>query len=193
MKINKIAFPLLQNQIMAIDSITVFCGSKTGKNPLFKEHSKQLGHILAEKKITLVYGGGNKGLMAAVANAALEKEGKVVGIIPVLLSQLEHQHDALTELHIVDNMHERKIMLSEKCDAAIILPGGYGTLDEVFEMLTWNQLNIHNKPVFFLNTDGFYDHLINHIHKMHEEDFLYFHPNEKMTILQKPSDILKYL
>ncbi len=178
---------------MAIQSITVFCGSKTGNNPLFAEHSKTLGHLLAEKNITLVYGGGNKGLMAAVANAALEKNGTVIGIIPERLSQLEHQHNELTELHIVENMHTRKIMLYEKCDAAIILPGGYGTLDEVFEMLTWNQLSIHHKPVFFLNTDGFYDHLIAHIQRLHQESFLYDHPNDQMTILKDPTEILQYL
>ncbi|MEI2750708.1 MAG: TIGR00730 family Rossman fold protein [Ferruginibacter sp.] len=118
---------------------------------------------------------------------------RVIGIIPELLASFENQHDGLTELHIVDSMHSRKIMLYEKCDAAVILPGGYGTLDEVFELLTWNQLNIHNKPIFFLNTNGFYDHLIAHIDRMHQEEFLYYHPNEKMTILNKPEDIIPFI
>jgi len=178
---------------MTIKAIDIFCGSKTGNNPLFEEHTKQLGALLAERNITIVYGGGNKGLMAAVANAALEKNGKVVGIIPKVLSEFEHQHKGLTELHIVDTMHSRKEMLYEKCDAAIILPGGYGTLDEVFEILTWNQLRIHSKKIFFLNTGGFYDHLFAHIQMMKTEGFLYVDPYESMTILNEPADLLAFL
>src|SRR5436305_842572 len=115
---------------MVIRSIAVFCGSKSGNNPLFEAHTKQLGHLLAENDITLIYGGGNKGLMGAIANSMLEKGAKVIGIIPKMLSDLEHKHEGLTELTIVDTMHIRKQMLYEKCDAAIILPGGYGTMDE---------------------------------------------------------------
>lgn len=193
MKVKKNVFPLLKSVFMQIQSIAVFCGSKTGNNSLFEEHTKQLGYLLAEKNITLIYGGGNKGLMAAVANAALEKKGKVIGIIPKVLTDWEHQHDGLTELHIVETMHLRKQMLYEKCDAAIILPGGYGTLDEVFEMLTWNQLSIHNKKIFFLNTAGFYDPLITHIRNMQNEGFLYGNHEEKMTILKEPGDLLSFL
>ena len=178
---------------MEIKAIAVFCGSKAGNNILFEQHATALGHLLSKKNITLIYGGGNKGLMAAIANAALQNNGKVIGIIPKLLTDWEHQHDGLTELTIVENMHTRKQMLYDKCDAAIILPGGYGTMDEVFEMLTWNQLNIHNKKIFFLNSGGFYSHLIAHINMMHDENFLYDHPDTKMTVLQEPEDLLKYL
>lgn len=178
---------------MSIKAIAVFCGSKSGNNPLFEEHTRLLGYMLAEKNISIIYGGGNKGLMAAVANAALEKKGKVIGIIPKVLKDWEHQHDGLTELHIVETMHTRKQLLYDKCDAAIILPGGYGTLDEVFEMLTWNQLSIHNKKIFFLNSNGFYDHLVAHINRMMQEDFLYGNPEEKMTILNDPKEILAFL
>ena len=178
---------------MAIKAIDIFCGSKSGNNPLFEQHTTELGHIVAENNITIVYGGGNKGLMAAVANAALDKNGKVIGIIPRVLRDSEHQHEGLTELHIVETMHHRKEMLYEKCDAAIILPGGYGTLDEVFEILTWNQLRIHSKKIFFLNSGGFYDHLIAHIQKMQQEGFLYVPPSETMTILNEPKDLLQYL
>ena len=129
---------------MMNSAIAVFCGSRSGTNPVYEEHTRQLGKLLAENGITIIYGGGSRGLMGAVANAALEAGGKVVGILPELLKETEHLHENLTELYIVDSMHSRKIMLYEKCDAAIILPGGYGTLDEVFELLTWNQLNIHN-------------------------------------------------
>ena len=147
----------------------------------------------AENNITVVYGGGNKGLMAAVANAALEKNGKVTGIIPEILKATEHMHAGLTETHITETMHTRKQMLYEKCDAAIILPGGYGTLDEVFEMLTWNQLNIHSKKIFFLNSDGFYDHLIAHVARMHDENFLYNHPNDQMIVINEPAKLVQYL
>jgi uncharacterized protein (TIGR00730 family) len=178
---------------MGIKAMAVFCGSKCGENPLFEAETTQLGYLLAEKGIQLIYGGGNKGLMGAVANAVLEKNGTVTGIIPTLLSSLEHQHNGLTELLVVDTMHTRKLMLYEKCDAAIILPGGYGTLDEVFEMLTWNQLNIHNKPIFILNICGFYDNLIAHIIRMHEEKILYAHPDEKITVLERALDLTHYL
>ncbi|MFZ1371123.1 MAG: TIGR00730 family Rossman fold protein, partial [Ferruginibacter sp.] len=124
---------------MAITSLAVFCGSKSGNNPLYAAEAKALGHVLADKNITLIYGGGNKGIMGAVSNAVLEKAGRVVGIIPEILKDREHHHEGITELIIVDNMHTRKKMLYEKCDAAIILPGGFGTMDEFFEMLTWNQ------------------------------------------------------
>ena len=134
-----------------IKSIAVFCGSKSGLNLLFEEHAKQLGYLLAQQNITLIYGGGNKGLMGAVANAVLEKMGHVIGIIPQLLTDREHSHKGISELIIVDNMHIRKQLLYDKCDAAIILPGGFGTLDEFYEMLTWNQLSIHNKQIFILN------------------------------------------
>ncbi len=170
---------------MGITSLAVFCGSKTGKNPLYVEEAKALGHVLASKKTTLIYGGGNKGIMGAVSNAVLEKDGKVVGIIPEILKDREHHHQGITELIIVDNMHTRKKILYEKCDAAIILPGGYGTMDEFFEMLTWNQLSIHDKRIFILNTAGFYDHLFAFAKTMEQED--------KLIILNKAEDLLPYL
>ena len=178
---------------MCINAVAVFCGSKSGGNPIFEEQARLLGHLLAEKGISLIYGGGNKGLMAAVANAALEKKGNVTGIIPEILKHREHMHDTIVEMHVTDGMHSRKKMLYEKCDAAVILPGGYGTLDEVFEMLTWNQLNIHSKKIFILNSGGFYDHLIAHIMAMHKEGFLYDHPEEQMIIISEPHQLEKYL
>jgi uncharacterized protein (TIGR00730 family) len=178
---------------MTINAIAVFCGSKSGNDPLFAEHATQLGYLLAKKNITLIYGGGNKGLMAAVANAVLEKKGKVIGIIPSMLSKLEHQHEGITELLIVDDMHSRKKLLYEKCDAAVILPGGVGTLDEFFEMLTWNQLNIHNKKIFLLNTNGFYNSLLEHIKKMQQENFLHERIDNRITVLEIPEALLNYL
>jgi len=175
---------------MSIKSLAVFCGSKTGDNPMYIAHAKQTGYILAEKNITLVYGGSNKGIMGAVANAVLEKKGKVIGVIPKVLVDWEHQHLGLTELHEVADMHVRKALLYEKCDAALILPGGYGTLDEFFEMLTWNQLSIHNKKIFVLNTAGFYNHLIAHMKRLEEEGFLYETVIEKMNIINEPSEMV---
>ncbi len=178
---------------MNIQSVDVFCGSRSGKNPLYEQDAAALGSLLAQQNIKIIYGGGNKGLMGAVANGALKENGKVTGIIPKLLSNFEHSHEGLTELTIVDTMHIRKQMLYEQCDAAIILPGGYGTLDEVFEMLTWNQLGIHNKKIFFLNTAGFYTTLLAHIEHMEKEGFLYGKPTDLITVLKKAEDILPYL
>ena len=174
---------------MKFGSIAVFCGSKTGANNLFAMHARQLGYLLASNNTNLIYGGGNKGLMAEVANAVLEKGGKVTGIIPELLSGLEHQHNGVTELIVVESMHVRKRMLYEKCDAAVILPGGYGTLDELFEMLTWNQLSIHNKPVFILNSGGFYDGLLQHINAMLSEGFLYNNLQQAFTVVTEPAEL----
>lgn len=174
---------------MPITSIAVFCGSKTGTDPLFEEEARNLGKLLASRKINLVYGGGNKGLMAAIANAVLDNGGTVTGIIPELLREQEHMHNTLTELHVTENMHARKKMLYDLCEAAIILPGGFGTLDEVFEILTWNQLRIHSKQIIFLNTNGFYDHLIAHIHRMHAEGLLYSHPSESLQVCKDTEEL----
>lgn len=174
---------------MQINSLAVFCGSKSGNNPLYEQQAKHLGHLLASKKITLIYGGGNKGIMGAVSNAVLEKEGKVIGIIPEILKDREHHHSGITELIIVDDMHTRKKILYEKCDAAIILPGGFGTMDEFFEMLTWNQLSIHDKPIYILNSGGFYDGLLIHINNMLQENFLYHQPANSFTVVGTPEEI----
>jgi uncharacterized protein (TIGR00730 family) len=177
---------------MAITSLAVFCGSKSGNNKLFEIHAKQLGILLAKRDITLIYGGGNKGIMGAVANAVLQNNGKVTGIIPQVLIEWEAQHTGLSKLIVVDNMHTRKKMMYEKCDAAIILPGGFGTLDELFEMLTWNQLNIHNKKIFILNTAGFYNQLLAHAEMMQQEGFLYDTIRERITVISTPDEVEKH-
>lgn len=167
-------------------SVAVFCGSKTGNNPIYTQHAKEIGNMLGKKNIQLIYGGGKNGLMGIVASAALNNNGKVIGVMPSVLSEKEHQHDKLTTLHIVKTMHERKKMMYELCDAAIILPGGFGTLDELFEMITWNNLNIHDKQIVLLNSDGFYNHMLAHFEKMQEEHFLYKHAHEKFSIIDSP-------
>jgi len=174
----------------SIRSVAVFCGSKPGNDPAFMKDATTLGQMLAENNVHIVYGGGGKGLMGAVADSALQAGGQITGIIPKLLTEWEQQHQGLTELIIVEDMHTRKKMLYEKADAAIILPGGYGTLDELFEMLTWNNLNIHNKPIFLLNTHGYYDHLIRHIQHMEKEGFLYEPPFNRIKVLKNADDFL---
>jgi uncharacterized protein (TIGR00730 family) len=173
---------------MAISSLAVFCGSKSGNNPIFCQHATVLGSLLAERNITLIYGGGNKGIMGAVANSVLEKNGRVVGVMPGILTGPEHQHMGLTEMFEVTDMHTRKRMMYEKCDAALILAGGYGTMDEFFEMITWNQLNIHDKQIYILNSAGFYDHLIEFLHRMDDEGFLY-HQLDKLIIVSTPEEL----
>ena len=178
---------------MSINSLAVFCGSKSGNDPLFEEQARELGLLMAGKNITLIYGAGNKGIMGAIANTVLSAGGRVTGIIPRILTEWESHHEGITELIVVDDMHARKKMLYERCDAAIILPGGFGTMDELFEMLTWNQLNIHNKKIFILNTAGFYDHLVALALHMQEKNFLYDHIETKFIILDSPQGLEKYL
>ena len=158
---------------MNIKAATVFCGSKLGNDIAYVQVAENIGQMLANKGITLVYGGGNKGIMGAIANACLQAEGKVIGIIPKLLLAWEAQHEGLTELIVTESMHARKLLLYEKCDIAIILPGGMGTLDELFEMLTWNNLKIHNKKVYIMNVNGYYDTLIQLLDNMDAQGFMY--------------------
>ena len=178
---------------MKIKALTVFCGSKNGNNDLYRNDAAQLGELLAIKNIALIYGGGGKGIMQAVADGAMNKGGKVIGIIPKLLLEWEHQHENISELIVVDDMHVRKKKLYELCDAAVILPGGFGTLDELFEMLTWNQLSIHDKKIFILNSGGFYNHLISHLKQLETDSFLYDKLEERITILSTPNELANYL
>ena len=158
---------------MKINAVTVFCGSKPGVDPEYMKAAQDLGTQLANNSITLIYGGGNKGMMGAVANACLDAGGRVVGIIPKLLLEWEAQHNGLSELIVTESMHARKLLLFDKCDAAIILPGGMGTMDELFEMLTWNNLGIHDKKVFILNINCYYDALMQLLENMDQQGFMY--------------------
>lgn len=176
-----------------INKLAIFCGSKTGNNPLYEQQAKVLAEILAERRIELIYGGGKSGLMGVVANSVLAKGGIVRGVIPQVLVDWEHQHDEISELFVVDDMHVRKRKLYDLCDGAIILPGGFGTLDELFEILTWNQLSIHDKKIFILNSGGFYNHLLAHLQLLSEEGFLYGKLEEKLTVLNAPEDLEQYL
>ena len=178
---------------MKINSLAVFCGSKNGNNPVYTEHAKELGKLLAKNKITLIYGGGSTGIMGAVADAMLESGGKVIGIITRKLVDWEHQHEGITDLSIVDDMHIRKQKMYDLCDAAVILPGGVGTLDEFFEMVTWNQLSIHDKNIYIINSDNFFDFLLKHIQQMEKQGFLYESVLERITVLDEPGQLLQYI
>ena len=174
---------------MKIESVVVFCGSKTGQNPLFMRHAAELGKLIAVLNLRLVYGGGKVGLMGAIADAVLANGGTVMGVIPKLLTEWEHQHTGLTELFVVPDMHTRKKMMYEMCDAAIVLPGGFGTLDELFEMLTWNQLKIHDKKIYILNSAGFYNHLVHHMKHLEREGFLYEKLEERLIFCETPVEL----
>ncbi len=139
--------------------VCVFCGSSFGKNPLYKTAARTLGAALARKGLGLVYGGASVGLMGIVADAALAEGGEVIGVIPEALSDLELSHKGLSELHLTSSMHERKAMMADLSDAFIALPGGIGTLEETFEILTWSQLGIHSKPVGLMNVENYFDGL----------------------------------
>ena len=178
---------------MLITSLAVFCGSKDGINNVYVEHARQLGELMARHQIKMIYGGGSSGLMGTVADSVMQHHGYVIGIIPHVLVEWERQHHGITELIIADDMHERKKKMYELCDAAIILPGGFGTLDELFEMLTWNQLSIHDKEIFILDSNGFYEHLLAHIEQLNKEGFLYEAAKERITILSDPSELVQYL
>ncbi len=143
--------------------VCVYCGSRTGEDPIWAEAARALGREMASREIGLVFGGGAVGLMGVIADEVLEAGGEVVGIIPWGLSSTEVTNEAVTELVHCDTMHERKAMMEERSDGFIAMPGGYGTLDELFEILTWSQLGLHRKPVGVYNTDGFFDHLLTYL------------------------------
>lgn len=171
--------------------MAVFCGSREGAEELFTQQAEALGILMAKNQIQLVYGGGNVGLMGTIANAVLEHNGTVTGVIPRILDKQERSHKGLTELLVVDDMHTRKRKMYELCDAAVILPGGYGTLDELFEMITWNNLSIHDKQIFILNLNGFYSHLLEHIKMMLQKDFLYEDPMKRITVVENVTSLFE--
>jgi len=155
-----------------MNSIAVYCGSSIGKDGIYREAAARLGRTLARKDIEIIYGGGKIGLMGIIADAALQAGGRVTGVIPGFLAELELAHGQLTRLITVETMHQRKAVINEMSDGVIALPGGFGTLDELFEMLTWGQLGLHDKPVGLLNTNGFYDHMLSLVSSMVAEGFL---------------------
>ena len=153
-------------------AICVFCGANFNGDIVLKQAIEQLARVMVAKDITLIYGGGKVGVMGLLADAVMSEGGKAVGIIPQFLMDKEVGHTGLTQLHIVENMHQRKQMMNDLCDGIIMLPGGFGTLEEFFEVLTWLQLGLHSHPVGVLNVNGFYDHLLMQMDVMVEQRFL---------------------
>ncbi len=157
---------------MKINKLCVYCGSSPGKNPAYSQAAIQLAQIMCEHGISLVYGGAAVGVMGVVADAVLEAGGEAIGVIPKSLAVKEVAHENLSELHVVASMHERKAMMAELADGFIALPGGWGTLGEIFEILTWAQLGFHDKPCGLLNIEGYYDGLIGFLENSFEQEFV---------------------
>jgi uncharacterized protein (TIGR00730 family) len=172
-------------------SALVFCGASKGNELVYAQTARELGKLLVKKKIRVVYGGGNVGLMGVIADAALEAGGHVTGVIPFFLREREVCHESLTELVLVDSMHERKLKMAELSDGVIVLPGGYGTLDELFEMLTLAQLGKDQRPIGILNVNGFYDHLLQHIERMHRDLFLKEVHKNLILVSDNPHQLLE--
>jgi uncharacterized protein (TIGR00730 family) len=157
---------------MKIKSICVYCGSSPGKNPAYSQAAENLALALCERNIGLVYGGSAVGVMGTIADAVLAAGGEATGVIPKALAVKEVAHDNLSELHVVASMHERKAMMADLADGFIALPGGWGTLEEIFEILTWAQLGFHDKPCGLLNIEGYYDGLFDFLENSFEQQFV---------------------
>jgi uncharacterized protein (TIGR00730 family) len=155
-----------------MNSICVFCGANFNGDPNLKQAIELLADVMVSRNITLVFGGGKVGVMGLMADAVLQRGGKAIGVIPAFLMDKEVGHTGLTEMHVVENMHQRKQLMNDLCDGIITLPGGYGTLEEFFEVLTWLQLGLHKKPIGILNVNGFYDFLLKQMDVMVEQRFL---------------------
>jgi uncharacterized protein (TIGR00730 family) len=174
-----------------LQSICVFCGSSRGARPEYLEAAQAMGRAIAQRGLTLVYGAGNIGLMGALADAALAEGGRVVGVIPQSLVEWEVAHEGLTERYIVGSMHERKAMMADRADAFIALPGGLGTFEELFEILTWAQLGLHRKPFGLLNVAGYFDALLALLDNAVAERFL--RPEHRGLVLAEPDDPARLL
>jgi len=174
-------------------SICVFCGSSPGANPAYSEAAMELGAVLAAEGRRLVYGGGNVGLMGVVADAVLQAGGTVVGVIPQHLLDLEVGHRGVTELRVVDSMHERKQQMSTLADAFVLLPGGLGSLEEFFEIWTWGQLGLHRKPYGILNVAGYFDALLAFLDHSVAERFVLVEHRRLVVVSDDPADLLDEL
>lgn len=178
---------------MSLKSVCVFCGASPGARPIYRETAEALGRSLAERGLTLIYGGGAVGLMGVVADAALAAGGEVIGIIPQSLKRAEVGHNGLTRLEVVDGMHARKARMAELADAFIALPGGLGTLEELFEVWTWGQLGYHAKPLGLLEVDGFYRRLGDFLDHLVAERFVREPHRAMLQISESPGDLLERL
>lgn len=173
-----------------IRNAAIFCASSDGANPLYLESAIALGRALAEQDIGVIYGGANVGLMKALAESCLACQGRVVGVIPEALVDMEIAHRGLTELHITTTMHTRKAKMAELADAFLILPGGFGTLEEMFEVLTWQSLRLHLKPIILININGFYDQLLGFLDHCVSEGVLKPRARELLLVVNSIDDAL---
>jgi len=171
-------------------SICIFCGSSPGARLEYASSARQLGKLLAERGFTLVYGGGNVGMMGQLANAVLENGGQVTGIIPEAIADMEVAHTGLSDLRVVDSMHTRKALMAELADGFIALPGGWGTLEEFVEVLTWAQLGFHAKPCGLLNVVGYYDSLLEFINQTADQQFIQPEHRELILVEENPAALL---
>jgi uncharacterized protein (TIGR00730 family) len=157
---------------VTISKVAVFCGARDGARPAYRASAVAFGKALAERSMALVYGGGSTGLMGAVADGALQGRGEVIGVIPKGLARAEFAHLGLTALHYVATMHQRKALMEELSDAFVALPGGYGTLDELMEIVTWAQIGLHTKPIGLLNVEGYFDPLLAFVQRAVDDGFI---------------------
>lgn len=176
-----------------LNRVAVYCGAATGRSPAYRKGASALGRELANQGIELVYGGGNVGLMGVVANAVLEGGGHVIGVIPQDLMKKELGHTGIQDLRVVDTMHERKAMMSELSDAFITMPGGFGTLEELFEMITWLKLGVHSKPCALYNVDSYYRQLIDFLDHVSDEGFLTVEDRALLMVEEDPAALLEQL
>ena len=174
-------------------SICVYCGSRPGADEGYAEAARQTGLLIGQQGWQLVYGGGRSGLMGVVANAVLEAGGRVVGVIPRKLMEREVGHSGLSEIHIVETMHQRKQMMAERADAFLALPGGIGTLEELFEVWTWRQIGYHDQPIGLLNVNGFYGRLLDFLEQTVEAGFLERSQVDSLHIDTEPASLLAHL
>ncbi len=173
-----------------MERVLVFCGSSPGSRPEYTAAGAELGSLLAERGIAVVYGGASTGMMGVVADAALERGGEVIGVIPRLLLDKEIGHTGLSDLRIVETMHERKALMAELSDAVVTLPGGAGTMDELFEMFTWSHLGLHRKPIGLLNVLGYWDGLLSFLDHMVEERFLWAAQRDSLLVESSPGELI---
>ena len=181
------------NILVHMKRIGVYCGSSLGTNRAYENAAKELGRIMAQRGLDLVYGGAQIGIMGAIAESVLNDAGKVYGVIPGFLDKVEITHQGLTELHTTSDMPERKKKMYELSDGYIALPGGIGTLEELFEVYTWRQLNLHQKPIGILNTAGYYNHLLAHIEHAIKEDFMRIDHKDLFAVSDDPEELLQMM
>ena len=174
-----------------MNRLCVYCGSSAGTGNAYVASARELGNLLLRQEIDLVYGGSNVGLMGTIADTVLEGGGNVSGVIPHALHGKEIAHTGLTELHVVDSMHERKSLMAELSDGFIAMPGGFGTLEEIIEVITWGQLGFHDKPCGLLNVDGYFDHLLAFLDQSRAEGFLRAQHRNMLLVADTPASLLK--